>query len=245
LVQQSVSLKSQSNCLVSLKTFFKWLVKRGHIPFNPTRTLQIPSIPKRLGMTLTRAEVDRLVNMPDTRKALGLRDRALLEVLYSTGMRQAEMKKLKINTMDRAHSWVMVRQGKNRRDRLVPIGERALFWLDRYLNEVRPKLACGEDEGVIILNRFGRPFRGSGLSVVVAKYKRAAGIQKKGACHLLRHAMATHMLEGGANIRYIQAMLGHKELTTTQIYTHISGKALKAVHQRTHPLEQNKNRRLR
>ncbi len=243
LAESDRSMKTQCDYLSALNGFFKWLISKGMLAVNPAGSLVLPKVPRRLPEVFTRDEIERMLALLDTSTLRGLRDRAIMEVLYSTGMRQSELKNLKLNAIDSVNGFVMIRQGKNRKDRLIPIGERALFWLDRYLVEVRPRLARGEDEGVVMLNKFGRPFRWSGLGILIKNYMRQAGVVKRGACHLFRHAMATHMLEGGADIRYIQKMLGHVELTTTQIYTHVSGKTLKEVHQKTHPLERRLNKK--
>jgi integrase/recombinase XerD len=166
---------------------------------------------------------------------LGVRDRALLEVLYSTGIRRMEILKLKLYEVDKNHGVVSVREGKGKRDRVVPIGERALAWLEKYLIEVRPLIVGEPDEGYLFLTSTGQPFAPNYLSWLARRYVKAANVGKSGACHIFRHTMATLMLEGGADVRYIQAMLGHARLDTTQIYTHVSIRMLKQIHAATHP----------
>jgi integrase/recombinase XerD len=174
---------------------------------------------------------------------LGLRDRAVLEVLYSTGVRRSELAHLSLFDLDHERQTLMVRQGKGRRDRFVPLGERARSWVARYLAEVRPALASEPDDGTLFLTADGTAFSPDRLTQIARGYVEASGVDKVGACHLFRHTMATLMLEGGADIRYIQAMLGHAELSTTQIYAQVSIRALQAVHEATHPGATNRRHR--
>jgi len=173
--------------------------------------------------------------MPDVREPLGLRDRAILETLYSTGMRRTELIRFGVFDLDQERGTVMIRQGKGKKDRMVPIGERAVRWIDKYAGEVRRELVLAPDDGVLFLTQEGEPLSTVRLSQLVRDYVRRAEVGKTGACHLFRHTMATAMLENGADIRYIQEMLGHAELSTTQIYTQVSIRRLKAVHTLTHP----------
>jgi integrase/recombinase XerD len=150
-------------------------------------------------------------------------------------LQRMELLHLKLYDVDQKHGLVTVREGKGRRDRVVPIGERALAWVDLYLNKLRPEIVKKPDDGVVFLTSNGVPFTPNHLSWLARQYVKSAGIGKSGACHIFRHTMATLMLEGGADIRYIQAMLGHVRLDTTQIYTHVSIRKLKQVHEATHP----------
>lgn len=159
----------------------------------------------------------------------------MLETLYSTGMRRLELIGLHCHDLDAERGTVMIRQGKGRKDRMIPIGERALAWIEKYRNDVRPELALGVDAGTLFLSNLGEAFTPNRLTQLVRDYVDAAKINKRGSCHLFRHTMATLMLENGADIRYIQAMLGHAKLDTTQIYTQVSIRALKAIHTATHP----------
>src|SRR5881628_580892 len=164
-----------------------------------------------------------------------VRDRALLETGYSTGLRRMELIRLRLYDLDLARGVLVVREGKGQKDRVVPIGERAIAWLEKYLDEARPDFVVEPDEGTVFLTRRGRPFHPNNLSRLTRDYLVAAGIAKRGACHLLRHTMATGMLEHGADVRVIQEILGHARLTTTQLYTRVSIRLLKAVHTATHP----------
>ncbi len=172
---------------------------------------------------------------PSGAEQMGLRDRAILETLYSTGIRRMEVVNLTVYDLDMERGTLMVRQGKGKKDRMVPIGERAVAWLERYLNDTRPGLVVPPDDATFFLTSSGEPLSPSRLTQLVREYVDAAEIGKRGACHLFRHTMATLMLENGADIRYIQEMLGHAELSTTQIYTRVSIRRLKTVHALTHP----------
>jgi integrase/recombinase XerD len=168
---------------------------------------------------------------------MGVRDRAILETLYSTGIRRAELVALKVTDLDTERGTLRIEQGKGKKDRMVPIGDRAIAWIEKYLCEVRPELVAmaGVDDRTLFLTRNGESLTGSTVSRMVKGYVDVAQIGKSGGCHLFRHTCATLMLENGADIRYIQQLLGHKELSTTEIYTRVSIKALKAIHTATHP----------
>ena len=231
-----LTLTTQHTRLSFIKLFFKWLTRENYLLSNPASGIELPKVERRLPKhVLTDSEAENILLQPDLTNPLGIRDRALLETLYSTGIRRAEVGRLKIQDLDLERGTVIVRQGKGRKDRLIPIGERALAWLDRYIREVRPSYIVEPDDGALFLSHWGGPLSPANLSSLVTRYVHASGITHAGGCHLFRHAMATLMLEGGADIRFIQAMLGHVKLTTTEIYTHISIKKLKEIHTATHP----------
>jgi integrase/recombinase XerD len=184
------------------------------------------------------AEVEQVMRQVDLSDPMGMRDRAILETLYSTGMRRRELMGLQVFDLDRERGTVMIRQGKGKKDRMIPIGERALGWIDRYQRVVSPELVVGRDpatRATLFLTHTGEAFTPNRLTQLVREYIQAANLSKSGSCHLFRHTMATLMLENGADIRYIQAMLGHAELSTTQIYTQVSIRKLKEIHTATHP----------
>jgi len=156
-------------------------------------------------------------------------------VLYSTGIRRAELVSLTLYDLDPQRGVMMVREGKGKKDRVIPIGARALAWIDKYLTDVRPDLASGADDGTLFLSTYGQPLGVERLAEIVREAVNDSGIGKRGSCHMFRHTMATLMLENGADVRFIQAMLGHADLKTTEIYSQVSIKALKAVHTATHP----------
>jgi integrase/recombinase XerD len=232
----SLAMTSQQLLLVPLKGFFKWLARCRRIPANPAAELALPRKSVRLpARVLTVSEVDRLIREADTATPWGVRDRAILEVLYTTGMRRAELAALAVYDWNRTRGSIAIRQGKGGRDRVVPVGERAALWLEKYLDTVRPGLAPEPDDGILFLTDYAEPFGKNRLGDLVRRYLDWAGIGVPGACHLLRHACATHMLENGADIRYIQALLGHADLRSTQIYTQVSIVRLREVHAATHP----------
>lgn len=233
---QPLSFHSQAQRLLPVRAFFKWAVRNGHVLSNPASEIELPRLEHRLPKpALSVAEAEQVLAVPDVDTVIGLRDRAMLEVLYSTGIRRAELAHLLVSDLDADRRTVFVRQGKGRKDRMVPIGSRALAWVDGYLVEARPKLVTEPDPGVLFLTADGTVFSLDRLTQLARDYVTGSGVGKQGACHLFRHTMATLMLEGGADIRYIQAMLGHAELSTTQIYTQVSIRTLQAVHQATHP----------
>ena len=231
-----LTLATQHHRLVYIKQFFLWLTKQNYLLSNPASGIELPKVEKRLPKhVLTGTEVEKILAQADLGKLTGVRDRAILETLYSTGVRRREVARIKLVDLDIERGTVMVRQGKGRKDRMIPIGERAMAWIEKYAREVRPGYAVEPDDGTLFLTHFGEPLSVHNLSALVARYVEASGIGKKGGCHLFRHAMATLMLEGGADIRFIQQMLGHVKLTTTEIYTQVSIKKLKEIHTMTHP----------
>ena len=228
--------RSQRGRIGAVRDFFKWLCRSNHIPFNPASELDMPRPEKRLPEEpLSVAQIEAVLNVPDLSDPLGIRDRAMLELLYSTGMRRSELVRLEETDVNRERLTVQVRQGKGKKDRVVPVGERALKWLERYLEDVRPQLLLSLGERALFLSSYGEAFNPDVFSRKVSKYIKDADIGRSGSCHLFRHSCATHMLEGGADIRFIQQLLGHEKLETTQIYTQVSIKQLQEVHARTHP----------
>ena len=230
-----LTVGSQLGALAPLKTFFKWLARENYILYNPASELQLPKQPKQLPRHIpTMQEVEAILMQADIGNAQGLRDRAMLETLYSTGMRRMELVNLSVYDVDLARQIVFVREGKGKRDRVIPIGKRACLWIDKYLLEARPQLISGNVEALFVTD-YGEVPETYYVSNKVKHYMEFAGVDKPGSAHLLRHACATHMLENGADIRYIQAMLGHANLQTTEIYTHVSIDKLQQIHAATHP----------
>lgn len=233
---QPLTTRSQHTRITPLRAFFKWLARHNHILYNPASELELPRLERRLPKhVLTIREAETVLAQPDLGTPTGIRDRAMLETLYSTGMRRMELLQLHLHDVDADRGTVMIRQGKGKRDRMIPIGERALAWIAKYRDDVRPELAAGSDDGTLFLSNLGERFTPNRLTQLVRDHVNAAGIGKTGACHLFRHTMATLMLENGADIRFIQAMLGHADLSTTQIYTQVSIRMLKDIHTATHP----------
>lgn len=231
-----LSFQSQHGQLIALRGFFRYLMRQHAIANNPTSELELPRIGHRLPRTvLTLSEAERVLLLADTGDVLGLRDRAMLETFLSTGMRRSELGGLSVYDVDAERGTVLIREGKGRKDRVVPLGERAAVWIDRYLEGARPKLVVPPDQGVLFLTQAGERFTANALTHLVRDYVAAAELGKRGACHMFRHTMATLMLEGGADVRFIQAMLGHEGLEATHIYTRVSVRALRQVHAATHP----------
>jgi integrase/recombinase XerD len=235
---EPLSFATQQQRLIPLRAFFKWLARENHILSNPASELELPRVHRKLPTHILSAEdIEAVMAQTSLHGDWGVRDRALLETLYSTGIRRSELINLKLYDIDLKNGSLLVRQGKGSKDRYVPLGSRAIQWLKRYLEEIRPAIVIEPDEGTLFVHEFGEPFSKNRLSDMIKKYLRAAGVDKPGAAHLFRHAMATHMLTNGADIRFIQAILGHAQLTTTEIYTHVTIAKLKEVHAMTHPAE--------
>lgn len=241
---EPLSFRTQHTWLVPVRAFFKWAARDNRILFNPASELELPKIERRLPKhVLTIGEAERVLAQPDLDTPGGVRDRAILEVFYATGIRRAELLGLRLFDLDVDRGTLIVRQGKGKRDRMIPIGPRAILWTGRYLDDVRPGLVVEPDGGHLFLTVDGTPFAPSRLTQLVRTYVNAAGIGKTGSCHLFRHTMATLMLEGGADTRYIQQMLGHARLETTQIYTQVSIRQLQAIYLATHPGATNERHR--
>jgi integrase/recombinase XerD len=234
-----LTLATQKGRLIAVNGLFRWLVQQHLVPYNPAADLQLPRLGRRLPRdVMTYEEVERVLRQPDVAEPLGLRDRAAMEVLYSTGLRRQELARLRLHDLAPDRGTLLVREGKGRRDRVVPIGTRALEWVRRWLVDVRTRMVVPPDEHYLFVGRRGRPMTTNGLTDTVRKYVLLAGLgAKRGACHLFRHTMATLMLENGADVRYIQELLGHVSLATTELYTHVSIVKLKEVHGATHPAE--------
>lgn len=231
-----LSYSTQLNLIHPMRSFFRWLSRSGFIEANPSLEMDLPRQDVRLPQViLTPSQAESVINQPNVKTALGLRDRAILETLYSTGMRRMELVALTVYAVSPERGTVMIRRGKGRKDRLIPIAPRALGWLDKYLAQVRPELVDGEDPGAIFLSVSGKPLTPDELSQIVSAYVRESGVSAAGACHLFRHCVATGMLENGADLRAIQELLGHQSVDTTTIYAHLSIEKLREVHAATHP----------
>jgi integrase/recombinase XerD len=227
---------SQHTKIVSLRGWFKWMARQRYILHNPASELELPRKEHRLPKTiLTVSEAEQVLAQPDVNDPLGLRDRALMEMLYSTGMRRMELANLKLYDLDMERGIVTIRQGKGKKDRVIPMGERAAAWAEKYIREARGEIVVEPDDYTVFISNAGEPFSLDYLTLLVKEHVEAANIGKHGACHIFRHTMATLMLENGADIRYIQQILGHEDLKTTQIYTQVSIRQLKQVHAATHP----------
>jgi integrase/recombinase XerD len=215
---------------------FSWLRRQGRISANPAADLIMPRPDRTLPeATLTVTEMAAVMAIPNVNTALGLRDRAVMEVFYSTGIRRAELIALAARDIDFDRGTAFVRCGKGSKDRYVPVGERALFWTRLYLELVRPSFVTDHYPEHLFLSSVGTPLCPDWVSRKIRRYLAKAGVAKKGSCHLLRHSVANLMLEGGADIRYVAEILGHARLETSQRYTRVSIERLRAVHAQTHP----------
>lgn len=234
-----ISAQYQIGLLCAVRDYMRFLVKQGHMLFNPALEIDLPKIGTRLPRNVLSAdEAAKIVRVPHRIPAIELRNRALLEVLYSTGIRRAEAAGLDIADINFESGTILIRQGKGDHDRVVPAGRNALVWLQKYLNESRPVLlADREDTSALFISRENSRGRMAAESVThaVSEARKRAGIEKKGSTHMLRHTAATLMLENGADVRFVQQLLGHKELGSTQKYTHVAIRKLKEVHEKTHP----------
>lgn len=236
---EPLTFRSQHIQLSALRLFFKWLARERYITHNPASELELPRLGRRLPKAaMTVDETETVLALPDITSPLGLRDRAILEVFYSTGIRRSELAHLTLPDLDFGRGVLFINLGKGNKDRFVPIGNRAAAWVKKYIEEARPRLMIGETLA-LFLNVDGKGIDPLYLTERIRQYLAQSGIQKKGGCHLFRHTTATLMLEGGADIRYIQQMLGHADLSSTQVYTHVAIQQLKAVHELTHPAKMN------
>lgn len=220
--------------LSGVRTFFGYLLAEGNVVADPTERVEPPRVWRRLPGVLSREEVERLLEAPDPADRFFWRDKALLEFAYASGVRVGELTSLKVRDLDLQEGLAAV-FGKGARERLVPVGRSALRALAVYLRELRPALARGGAQGTVFLNHRGHPLSRMGVLNILRKHVTRAGLSRRVTPHTLRHSFATHLLEGGADLAAVQEMLGHADITTTQIYTHVEREYLRDVHRRFHP----------
>jgi len=235
LYRQKLESKSVARHLVSLRNFFRFVQVQGLIPADPSVNLESPKIRRALPGYLRLEEVERLLEQPDAKTPLGLRDRAMLEVLYSAGLRVSELVGLRVSDLDTKVGCVRC-IGKGDKERIVPIGKKALAMVEKYLRTARPQL-IGNTTGspTLFVNRRGRALSRVGVWKILSTYGRRAGLRLALTPHMLRHSFATHLLERGADLRSVQLMLGHADISTTQIYTHVVEERLKQIYKAHHP----------
>lgn len=231
---RGLSARSLSRLLSGIKTFYRYLVMEGVLEESPFQDVRTPRLEKKLPGILSRREVENLINAPDTDTPRGVRDRTFFEVLYATGLRVSELVTLQMNSINLEAGFVVV-LGKGAKERIVPLGEIAVFWLRRYLGEARPRLMRRSVSSFVFVNKAGGPMSRQGFWKLVRRYCLAVGISRGMSPHSLRHSFATHVLEGGADLRSVQMMLGHADIATTQIYTHVAVRTLKKIHEKFHP----------
>lgn len=233
---RALVVNTQLARLGCVRRFFAWLCRSGMIPANPAADLELPRKQAcHLPKLLSEQEIQLLLAIPNTADPFGLRDRAILELFYATGIRRTEMTNLAHGDYDPTTRTLLVRKGKGGKSRMLPVGERAAAWLDRFLTESRPQFHHQPQESALFLSGYGERFSPAYLGNWIKKLMKRCGIDKPGSCHLWRHSCATDMHRGGADIRYVQEMLGHARMETTQIYTHVHIDALREVHARCHP----------
>ncbi|NYT76258.1 site-specific tyrosine recombinase XerD [Alcaligenaceae bacterium] len=221
--------------LASLRRYYLWALRHGQVTQDPCLTLHAAKQAPRFPKTLSEGQVDDLLEAPDTRSTLGLRDRAMLETLYATGLRVSELVGLNVLDVSLTEGVVRVTMGKGGKDRLVPLGEEALHWISLYLNNARPELLGRRQCDVLFITARSSGMTRQAFWLIVKKYAALADIQVPLSPHVLRHAFATHLLNHGADLRVVQMLLGHADISTTQIYTHVARERLKALHAKHHP----------
>jgi integrase/recombinase XerD len=233
---EMIGPSSQAQAITALRLLFRWAVRSGALNASPAADLESPRLPRRLPRAvLSLAEAEAVLRQPDVTSTIGIRDRTMLEVLYSCALRRMEILNLDLLDVDASRQLIHVRNGKGSRDRIVPVSARALCWIQRYVSNAR-WLPCSSAGQPLFVSARGNRLSRTRLTERLRRYLVAAGVTKPGSCHIWRHSAATHMHDGGADIRDLQVLLGHALLTTTQIYTHVSAERLKAVHARSHPL---------
>ncbi len=231
---KGLSARSIGRILSALKGFHKFLLQERALAENPVRRLRTPKVVPRLPSVLTSTEIEALLQRPDSGQPFGQRDRAMLELLYATGLRVSELIHLSLNDVNLEVGYLKTK-GKGSKERIVPIGGSANRALKEYLEKARGQFAPSSSNGTLFLGRRGRGMTRQGFWKTLRKYGRAAGIEKHVTPHTLRHSFATHLLERGADLRSVQTMLGHVDISTTQVYTHVSREHLKRLHQKYHP----------
>jgi integrase/recombinase XerD len=229
-----LSMRSIARNLSAVKMFYRFLVSDGKIQGNPARLLSAPKLPRRLPDVLSSEEVERLLAQPDAPTGRGKRDRAMLELLYATGLRVSELVNLKMANINLEAGYVRT-VGKGSKERMVPVGTKALEALKEYLTQGRASFMKKRTSSYLFLNPRGKPLTRQGFWKIIKRYGLAAGIRKKITPHSLRHSFASHLLEHGADLRSVQIMLGHSDISTTQIYTHVTRERLKQIHEKHHP----------
>lgn len=234
LRQQGYVEASMARKLSELRSFCRYLMQEGHLTSNPVDVVSSPKVPKRLPRYLKMEEVEALLNAPDVSTPLGQRDRAILELLYAAGVRLSELVSLNLGQLNLEAGQLRV-WGKGGKERVVLLGDPAVRALKIYISRGRAQLASEKSKNALFLNRFGGRLSRRSIGLIIDKYSKLAGLWKKITPHLLRHTFATHMFEGGADLRVVQELLGHAQPTTTEIYTHVTPSRLREVYMKSHP----------
>jgi integrase/recombinase XerD len=225
---------SVARLLSALKRFYRYCLRQGRVKADPTLRIDSPKLPRGLPKSLTEEDVENLLAAPRADKALGLRDKAMLETLYASGLRVSELVALKLGQVSQDMGVVRV-IGKGSKERLVPLGEEAIAWIRQYLKEARPELLGGRAADDLFVTARGSAMTRQMFWHLLRRYAAQAGLKKPISPHTLRHAFATHLLNHGADLRVVQLLLGHSDISTTQIYTHVARERLKQLHAKHHP----------
>ncbi|CAG0939435.1 partial Tyrosine recombinase XerD, partial [Gallionellaceae bacterium] len=234
VTEQKSKATSTSRAISSLKRLFRYLLRQNKVSADPTLQIATPKLPRSLPKSLTEQDVELLLNAPDVQAPLGMRDRTMLEVLYATGLRVSELVGLSVAQVSLDMGVVRV-MGKGSKERLVPLGEEALDWLRRYLKEARPLLLTGKVSDALFVTQRAEAMTRQMFWYLIKKHARHGGLSRPLSPHTLRHAFATHLLNHGADLRVVQMLLGHADISTTQIYTHVARERLKQLHAQHHP----------
>ena len=231
---EGLSANSMNRSLAALRGFYKFLLQEKAVDESPLAHIELAKVWMRLPDTVSKEEMNLILSQPGDQTPAALRDSAMLELLYATGLRVSELIGLTMNSINWQVGFLVV-MGKGSKERVVPIGKTAYDCVRRYVDEARPKLLKSKTTDVLFLNRFGGALTRQGLWKIIIHYAQKAGLQKNIHPHTFRHSFASHLLEGGADLRAVQVMLGHSDISTTQIYTHVTRERLKEIHRRYHP----------
>jgi len=232
--QKKIRASSAARLLSSLKRFYRWLLRQNRITVDPTLNIDTPKLPRNLPKSLTEADVEKLLNAPDVNTPRGERDKAMFEILYASGLRVSELVTLKLPQVSQDMGVVRV-LGKGSKERLVPLGEESLAWVKRYVAVARPALLAGKSSDDLFVTSRGGAMTRQSFWQIIKRYASQAGLNAAISPHVLRHAFATHLLNHGADLRVVQLLLGHSDISTTQIYTHVARERLKQLHAKHHP----------
>ena len=232
--KSGLTSRSAARNIVAIRMFYRFLVQENHIKKTPTENLEIPRSVSRLPHTLSLHEVENLLASPDLDKPAGVRNRAMFELLYATGLRVSELVSISLDSLNLEAGFVIV-LGKGSKERVVPMGEVAMDWIKTYLQNSRDKILNGRESNYLFITSRGGMMTRQGFWKIIKKSALSAGIYKDIKPHTLRHSFATHLLEGGADLRSVQTMLGHADISTTQIYTHVNSERLKRIYRQYHP----------
>lgn len=234
LKQQGKKAATIARKLAAIKAFYRFLTSERYIKSDPAEVIEAASKGLRLPKVLSVEEVDKLLNEPNLGTPEGYRDKTMLEVLYATGMRVSELLEVPMGNVNLPMKYIIA-FGKGSKERIIPLGSVAIRYLTRYLDVIRPQLVKDENEQHLFVNLWGRPMTRQRMWEIIKAYGKSAGIKKPLTPHVLRHSFATHMLENGTDLRVVQELLGHADISTTQIYTHLTNKRLRAVYEKAHP----------